>query len=898
MGDKSVLEQIIVISQNFNKNIKKHEDDRGFLSQNILNELRNLIEHIALYIYNRDTNNNFSSHYDNIKVAIVYISDKAKYVNIRKMHNFLQITSSHYTPDEETSERLMLKYISILIKIKQFCKNSLNIDILQNIYEFPIKLDNLSLQYYERVVNKINNTSIFERERTDKFYIHKVKPFVVDKKIYYEVTFALAKNYTSKFDKIIAFSKEYIPDNYAVELKLYDTSIWLKSFKIPIILIINWNVSIRPCELKNFCAIFGLANVNFTRNAKYERIMQFLKYNELSLLDIVKLNDIEYQSIKNEFSENKFNDFFKCLDKTRDIITNNKKGKNILSYLLNSMNNVVIKYQKGDFANEKLSNLYLKNSSIPFEDMPFCTSLAGHNPRLIDLYECLNVKDRKHELLARTIKNNSKIHGNLYKYIEDFGQISKENILELVRKHNDSIKYKDHKPKRHIEILYEKYLYINEDETAIKNIILKLKKFTQSGIENYQKDIEKWLKNNNLDCEEKKNFLEKMFCDSKLALIYGAAGTGKTTLIEYISNFFKDKNILFLTNTYTALDNIKRRIKNPLWSFNVVSSCVKKRKEQVYDVVIIDECSTIDNKHMFEFLDKVKCDVLVCVGDVYQIEAIDFGNWFLFAQNFFKDKQIELKHIYRTNDERLQDLWKEVRELGENILEKLSKKKISEKIENFNFNTQKDDEIILCLNYGGLYGVNNINRLLQENNPKQYIQFNSLYYKINDPILFNNESSSRFGQVIHNNLKRSIVDIKKGNGYALFVVNVYKNISEESEKDFKITKKFNNEYTEITFRVNEINSDEEDEKEHAVPFQVAYAISIHKAQGLEYDNVSIIISDEIEEQITHNIFYTAITRAKKRLKIYWSAETENKVLNSLKLKDIKQDYNLLLSKLK
>ncbi|WP_258108837.1 hypothetical protein [Campylobacter lari] len=578
MGDKSVLEQIIVISQNFNKNIKKHEDDRGFLSQNILNELINLIEHIALYIYNRDTNNNLINHCDNLNIGIAYISDKAKYVNIRKMHNFLKISTFRYTPDEETSERLMLKYISILIKIKQFCKNNLNLDILQNIYEFPIKLDNLSLQYYERVANKINNTSVFEREIIDKFYIHKVKPFVVDKKIYYEITFTLAKNHTSKFDKIIAFSKEYIPDNYAVELKLYDTSIWLKSFKIPIILIINWNVSIRPCELKNFCAIFGLANVNFTRNAKYERIMQFLKYNELSLLDIVKLNDIEYQNIKNEFSENKFNDFFKCLDKTRDIITNNKKGKNILSYLLNSMNNVVIKYQKGDFANEKLSNLYLKNSSIPFEDMPFCTSLAGHNPRLIDLYECLDVKDRKHELLARAIKNNSKIHGNLYKDIEDFGQISKENILELVRKHNDSIKYKDHKPKRHIEILYEKYLYINEDETAIKNIILKLKNFTQSGIENYQKDIEKWLKNNNLDCEEKKNFLEKMFCDSKLALIYGAAGTGKTTLIEYISNFFKDKNILFLTNTYTALDNIKRRIKNPLWSFNVVSSCVKKKK--------------------------------------------------------------------------------------------------------------------------------------------------------------------------------------------------------------------------------------------------------------------------------------------------------------------------------
>ncbi|WP_257906423.1 hypothetical protein [Campylobacter lari] len=134
MGDKSVLEQIIVISQNFNKNIKKHEDDRGFLSQNILNELINLIEHIALYIYNRDTNNNLINHCDNLNIGIAYISDKAKYVNIRKMHNFLKISTFRYTPDEETSERLMLKYISILIKIKQFCKNNLNLDILQNIY--------------------------------------------------------------------------------------------------------------------------------------------------------------------------------------------------------------------------------------------------------------------------------------------------------------------------------------------------------------------------------------------------------------------------------------------------------------------------------------------------------------------------------------------------------------------------------------------------------------------------------------------------------------------------------------------------------------------------------------------------------------------------------------------
>ena len=78
-----------------------------------------------------------------------------------------------------------------------------------------------------------------------------------------------------------------------------------------------------------------------------------------------------------------------------------------------------------------------------------------------------------------------------------------------------------------------------------------------------------------------------------------------------------------------------------------------------------------------------------------------------------------------------------------------------------------------------------------------------------------------------------------------------------------------------------------------VPFQVAYAISIHKAQGLEYDSVKIVISDEVDEQITHNVFYTAITRARKKLKIYWTPEVEKKVLERIKPQDITKDEVLL-----
>ena len=83
-----------------------------------------------------------------------------------------------------------------------------------------------------------------------------------------------------------------------------------------------------------------------------------------------------------------------------------------------------------------------------------------------------------------------------------------------------------------------------------------------------------------------------------------------------------------------------------------------------------------------------------------------------------------------------------------------------------------------------------------------------------------------------------------------------------------------------------------------VPFQIAYAVSIHKAQGLEYNSVKIIITDEVEERITHNIFYTAITRAREKLKIYWTPEVEEKVLNRIKPKDVSADVEILQEYLK
>ena len=65
---------------------------------------------------------------------------------------------------------------------------------------------------------------------------------------------------------------------------------------------------------------------------------------------------------------------------------------------------------------------------------------------------------------------------------------------------------------------------------------------------------------------------------------------------------------------------------------------------------------------------------------------------------------------------------------------------------------------------------------------------------------------------------------------------------------------------------------EDYQKNYLVPFRVAYAMSIHKAQGLEYASAKIIISDAVEPLITPNIFYTAITRTTAKLQIYSTAK--------------------------
>lgn len=877
-------------------------DSRGMVSQDVLSDLRHYVEHIMFKIY--DNGKNLDVTYDNIQNAIKYIFSTGKYKLLRNFHKMLQIVVSHYKPTEENSERLMLKYYEYLFKIREAMKKDYNLNLLHNLEKFPLNMDPKLMEYYQKISNEIDKYKSIIPENADIFYIHKIKSFFMNKSIYYEVTFSPANDYSSKTDRVIAFTKIPIESNYASKMNFVNSSIEIMGHKMPILIIVGWEISIRECEFKNFIKLIEGEQIGV---AYLERkaLCSFMTKYKLNLLDIVELQDSEYSLLKEKLTVRaKVTNFFNALDICRDIIKSGKSGKNILRYLLFIMNNTVIKNQYEVSKNTRLSNLYVKNGAIPFDSIPFTFSPIKHNPPFNILINCFEVDEHESEMLARYVKNNTECNGDLFTNIKDIDE-SDEEIQKLVDEYNGKL-WHGHRPDNELKI-DKGQIFIQKYVKDCRFIIDKLQKLSIQGVSNYTNSVNAWLseENNGVDCEEKKEVMKNMFANSTVAILYGAAGTGKSTLINHISHFFSDKSKLFLAQTNPAVDNLKRKVNASNCDFMTVTKFILNgRVTTEFDILIIDECSTVSNSDMRKILEKASFKLLILVGDTYQIESIRFGNWFNVARQFIpKTSSSELTKPYRSKDFELLELWNRVRKMDDNVLELLTKQKYSNRLDDSVFQASSKDEIILCLNYDGLYGINNINRFLQESNPSKCVSWGIQTFKVGDPILFHD--TDRFSPIIYNNMKGKILNV------SIFSDG---NVDERIEFDIELDKVINGMdviagefelleqgiYDEVNnsairFSVyKNKNTDADDfDSRTIIPFQVSYAVSIHKAQGLEYNSVKVVITNEIDEMITHNIFYTAVTRAKSQLKIYWSPEVENKILSTIKPKDNNKDVNLL-----
>lgn len=804
-------------------------------------------------------------------------------------------------PEEGQAERLMLKYYNYLWEIRRFLKNNFKISVLGNLEAFPLHTDTLDTEYYEMVASSIAATDLSPNElRTSRYYIQKKTPFFVNGERYFEVTLQLAGLYATKFNRITVYTKKNISTNYSIQIAYANAEINLWSVKSKIKVVTNWKVSIDPSCLNKLGKILNI-NMKLSKNyGEYSSLMDFLTRTGMNLFDLINLQEDSFQNalyqIYGETNTKIFKDVFIKL--RRDYSSSShKKGKHTVRYILLNLREEILESVLPNAFDKRCltDDLYITSRCYPFEKNPFISNLAGRKTSKSSINDILEITNdsAKFDTVQPylTIERLIRETGELYFDIDSVAS------REAIKKYNSSL---DQWECSNGFMINEEngFLSIASYETTTIFILNKLLKFSKISNRGQRESNLRYLKQCNINFEDplKKVALQKLFVNSQVMLIYGAAGTGKTTLINYISNMMNQSKKLFLTKTHTALQNLERRIENPGLDSDFISidSFTKTITLTDYDIVFVDECSTIDNRTMKRLLEKIdESTLLVLAGDIYQIESIDFGNWFYYAKDIIKTDgaNVELLNTWRTDKKELKGLWDEVRKIQPIITEKLAidgpfSADIGEEI----FIPQDEDEIVLCLNYDGKFGLNNMNLYFQNANTKSDVYtWTEWTFKVGDPVIFLDTKRS---SLLYNNLKGKIVDISKNDSAISFTLDIDTILTErqcrnESFEFVDITDFGTRIRLEVIANNDETATDEERIKT-IIPFQIAYAISIHKAQGLEYKSVKIIIPPYNAEKISHSIFYTAITRAKEKLKIYWSAETMESVVESFSKEKVGQ----------
>ena len=887
-------------SENLDKYLdRSRNEDRAFYSQGALLCLRHFVEHVMLFVYCEDNHTDLDDGWDNLTAACDYVYHNSDYQFLHEFHkNHLQKSVSHKIPDLDYSETLMILYYKPLVEIKYYLLNFRGINVLNNLSRYPLDMDETFSKYYRSIQGVVFKPHVLSKTTSGYYYIYKNKPIFIDNKLMYELTLGPANDFADKLDRFVAFSSINIFDNYAIEAFMVEEKVKYFDSYVSVIVVTDYNVSIRTYELNNIGKILNVHTKVRKKQEEFKFFMDYIKKNRIPLNRIIEYDDDSFDGLCKTIDTFDDKPILGLLKKAREIVIDNLPGSNTLRYLLCHIKNSTIFPQISIEPNPKLSNLRLLNGVLPFDETPFAANLIRSKQIVRHVFDCIDSDSSECQLLARRVKEQSDKTGQLYVKTDTI--YSGDQLDYLVNSFNSLVP--DFQKHREIS-RYHQNIYIKENEENTIDIINTLQRYTSKGLSGYTNQADNWLSQYGsiVKGDDKKEIIRTMFSKSKVFVLYGSAGTGKSTTVSYVLNILGNVKKVCLAATHPAVENMKRKIADQNAKYCTIKSFLSKDMvETDWDIVVIDECSIVSNDAMIKLLNKISFKVLLLTGDIFQLPSIDFGNWFHIAKSILPTyARAELVKQYRTNDDSLLTLWDKVRSFDNSIYEYLSNAHMTKVLDDSIFSNVEDDQIILCYNYDGLYGINSINRYLQEKNPNEAVVWSQYSFKVGDPIIFHN--SNRFGDIIYNNLKGKITSIVKDNDKITFEIAIESSLSEInftlSPADY--VKSLDNGWTVIRFSVYKYDESEEKgapEAIHVIPFQLAYAVSIYKSQGLEYDSVKVIIANNVEELITHNVFYTAITRAKKKLMVYWTPETASKVLTSFEPHFDEKDANIICSK--
>lgn len=824
--------------------------------------------------------NAYKNGYTNVSEKLAWEVSQLR-VDTRYLCNFLRGLKyiNRRIPKEGQAERLMLKYYNYLWEIRRFMRENYNKSILENLEKFPLDLDTVDSEYYEKVAKQIENIDLTKRNvRVSRYYVHKITPFFVNGERYYEITLQLAGVYSTKYNRVTVYSKMTITTYYSIQIAYTETELELWGIRNNIKVLNDWKVAIDPTCLNKLSKML-MKHTKINRNyQEYVNLMEFLTETGMNLFELINMRKERFSQIYNRvFGTTNTHDFGDVLIQIRREYSKSscKVGKNTIGYAMLHMRDEILEdLLPNKFYPKRISEkLFVSSRCYPFEKNPMIANLVGTKTSKKDKESIIELlDDSKVVSLVQPYMTIDNLISETGELLFKKSEIGSDAVIE---NYNTSLDDWE-RDKGYFIIEKEGLVTIASYYDTTINILKRLLQLTHNVSLDRQEENERFIKNCGIkfDDIDKKIALKHLFVNSNIMLIYGAAGTGKTTLINYISRMFGNARKLYLTKTHTALQNVIRSLDKNIdnCDFEIIDSITRSNSAVIHDIVFIDECSTIDNRTMELLLGKISNDELIVMsGDIYQIESIDFGNWFFYAKDIVKAKgaSIELSSTWRTEKEELKGLWKAVREKSTIVTEMLSMEgPFSENLGENIFHLD-EDEVVLCLNYDGKFGLNNMNQYFQNaNTNSKAFSWEEWSYKIGDRIIFTN---TRRSTLLYNNLKGTIINISYAKKSIIFEIEVKAFLTEcqceEETFDYVDTTEKG---TIIRLEVVAWDDDlsEEEKVKTVIPFQLAYAISIHKAQGLEYKSVKIVIPSSNAEKITHSIFYTAITRAKEKLKIF------------------------------
>ena len=434
--------------------------------------------------------------------------------------------------------------------------------------------------------------------------------------------------------------------------------------------------------------------------------------------------------------------------------------------------------------------------------------------------------------------------------------------------------------------------YRAEEEVARRLIDLDTYKNVKK-IDKFDKELEMFEKKSNIDLSEKQKEAIKAINDNNVCVITGGPGTGKTTIIKTIIDIFKYnemKPVLCAptgraAKKMTEATGEEAKTLHRLLEIGKLSDENPSMYKEVSvvpidgDIVIVDEMSMVD-LFLMNYLCKAlyKGTKLVLVGDIDQLPSVGPGNVLKDIIESEEITTITLNKIFRqaakskiiVNAHRVNEgigfITKQEIEDGANadeyidddffFVDERNKEKIlyniitlsGERLKNYgDYDFFKNIQVITPTKKGEL-GTKELNKILQQTiNPsmetKKERKFGDSIFREGDRIM-----------QIKNNYdiywEKKEPRFEYGSGVFNGEFGTICNIDEES-KQVKI--KFDDD-KEVWYQFAEL-----DQIEHA------YAITVHKAQGSEFDVVLMPISQTAPMLLTRNLLYTGMTRARKLL---------------------------------